>query len=94
MKKFAFFLALLLLCLPLASCASAANDGFVDVPSSGIVPNPDSNMFKEHVTPEEETEDEALDPYSAEQESMKGSAVIYLPTVPVTPKEETPSDPV
>ena len=92
MKRTAFFLALLLFCLSATACAGAANDGFVDVPGTGIVPNPDSNMFKEQVTVEKETEDEALDPYSAEQESMKGSAVIYLPTVPVAPEEETPSE--
>jgi hypothetical protein len=87
MKRTAFFLALLLVCLTATACAGAANDGFVDVPGAGIVPNPDSNMYKDYVAPDKETEDEALDPYSAEQESMKGSAVIYLPTVPVTPKE-------
>lgn len=92
MKRTAFFLALLLFCLTATACANTANPGFVDVPRAGIIPNPDSNMFKEYVAPEKETEDEALDPYSAEQESMKGSAVIYLPTVPVTPPEEAPEE--
>lgn len=91
MKRIAFLLALLL-CLPLAACANTADSVYVDVPGSGIVPNPDSNMFHEPVIPEKETEDEALDPYSAEQESMKGSAVIYLPTVPVNPREEAPAE--
>ena len=92
MKKIAFFLALLIFCLTATACAGTANSGFVDVPGSGIIPNPDSNMFKEPVKEEKETEDEALDPYSAEQESMKGSAVIYLPTVPVTQPEEMPEE--
>lgn len=88
MKKAVFLLLMLCLCFALVSCANTGSD-IVEIPGAGIIPNPDSNMFKENVgSSEVETEDEALDPYSAEQESMKGSAVIELPVVPVEPEEE------
>ena len=88
MKRIAILALLCLLVLALAACGSTGEDT-VYVPGSGIIPNPDSNMFKDPpVQDKGESEDEALANDAKEQESMAGNKPIYLPVVPVTPDSE------
>ena len=81
---------IVLLTVGLTSCLLPANESVVvEVPGGGIVPNPDSQMFKDPIRPDNTPdEDEELPPdnYAEEQESMAGSEVIELPILPADPQ--------